>query len=73
MSIRRYRCRHVMIVFQFYQSMDKFPGMVDMFAYNVHQTYAINCTLLDCCNALADPIEYEKKKFVSKQCHLKAI
>lgn len=55
MSIHRYRYRHAMILFHFFQSTDKFLDTADTFAYNVHQIYATSCKLLDYYNVLVDP------------------
>lgn len=49
------RYRFLMIVYQIYQSMDKFLDMADMYACSAHQIYAKDCRLLDYCNALDDP------------------
>lgn len=54
-SILRCHYLHVMNVYQSFQSMDKFQGMVDMYAYILHQICAINYTLLDYYNVLVDP------------------
>lgn len=54
MSIRRYHYRHEMIECHFCRSMDKYRGMVDMFACIERPIYAINCILLDCYSVLAD-------------------
>lgn len=59
--LRHGRC--AMIEFQTFQSMDKFPDTVDMFAYSVHPIYAINCRLSDCYNVLVDP----KKKWIESR------